>query len=198
MPTTDVRIINQALSHLGHTIFIQHRNGAGLEVEVANIHYDDAVDYVLEDFAWGFAKRFMELALVENEPVGHWAYAYRYPVSAVKIRRIVTALGPRETNPPPYEIGGDDTGRLIYTNCEEAVVEVTKRITSTSMFPAQFAEAVSWWLAFLMVPGLAKDPGIAGGLIKMYTTIVVQAAAHDGNEGQSYPPEESEFIRARA
>ena len=198
MATTDVRLINQALSHLGHTRFIDARTEDTTEVSVSDVHYDDAVDYVLEDFAWGFAKRYVTLALVEEDPSSDWQFSYRYPVNAIKIRRIVTVLGLRDPNPPPFTIGSDDTARLIYTDEEDAVVEVTYRITDTALFSAQFAEAVSWWLGFLMVPGLAKDPGIAARCYQMYVAMIDRAAAHDGNEGQTHPPDESDAIRARA
>lgn len=197
MPITDVQIINMALSHLGHTVFIDDRTEDSQEVAVSNIHYDQAISYTLEDFSWGFARAYDTLGLVEEEPNDDWRFAYRYPVDRVKVRRIVTALGRQDPNPPPFVIGSDDTGRLVYTDQEEAVVETTKLIEDAALFPSQFAEAVSWWLAFLMVPGLAKEPKIAGDCFRVYTQLVTQAQASDGNESQRHPDYESEAIRAR-
>ena len=201
MPTTDVRIINQALSHLGHTIFIDSRDEDTNEVAVSDVHYDDALAYVLEDFAWGFAHRYVTPGLVEDftlvATVHDWDYSYRYPVDTAKIRRIVTSLGLRETTPPPFVIGSDDSGRLIYTNTVEAIVSTTALITDPALFPAMFAEALAWWLAFLMVPGLAKDKGVAGQCFAMYDRIMMRAASSAGNESQHDPDEDSEAIRAR-
>ena len=198
MAVTDVQIINMALSHLGHTIFIDDRNENSTEAEVSNLHYDQAIAYVLEDFAWGLAHRYHTLELVEEDPSEDWQFSYRYPVDTVKIRRLVTALGRRDPAPPPFVIGSDDAGRLIYTDQEDAVASTTAHITDTALFTAQFAEAVSWWLAGLMAPGLSKDPQVAGGCFQMYAWLVQRAAAHDGNESQVPPEEDSEAIRARA
>lgn len=201
MPTTDVSIINQALSHLGHTIFIDARTGNETEVEVSNQHYDQALAYVLEHFACGFSSRYVTLGLVEDftdvETPHDYNFSYRYPVDTVKIRRIVTALGLRETAPAPFKIGSDDTGRLIYTDQEDAIVETTKLITDTGLFTAMFAEALSWWLAGLMVPGLGKDVRAAAGCFQMYEMVRSRAQASDGNESQTPPEEDSEAIRAR-
>jgi hypothetical protein len=115
----------------------------------------------------------------------------------VKVRRIVTALGRREPNPPPFIIGQDDTGRLVYTDTEEAIVEITKLVTNTALFPAMFAEAVSWWLGGKIGPGLAKDRKQADRCFAMANRILVSAEASDRNEAQDPPELESEFTRAR-
>lgn len=197
MPTTDVTIINMSLSHLGHTIFIDDRNEDSQEVAVSDVHYDQAVAYVLEDFAWGCARRYVTLGLVEEEPNDDWRFSYRYPVDTVKIRRVVTALGQRNPAPPPFVIASDDEGRLIYTDEEDAVVETTKLLTDPALFTAMLAEAISWWLAGLMATGLAKDEKTAIKCFAMYESVRVRAAVSDVNEAQDPPEEDSEAIRAR-
>lgn len=216
MPTTDVRIINQALSHIGHSIFIEDRTGDSNEVEVSNVHYDDALAYVLEDFWWGFARRFVTPGLVEDftalETAHKWDYSYRYPTDTVTIRGIVSnpalltmtpgglamSTGLMMTNQDEWEVGSDDSGRLLYTNRLDPVFEVTKLITDPALFTAMFAEALSWRLAFLMVPGLAKDKGIVGNCLKFYDMMIQNAQAKDANESFSSPTQhESEAMRAR-
>lgn len=203
MPTTAVQIINKALSHLGHTIFIDSRDDEGHEVAVSDVHYDDAVAVVLEDFWWGFARRFITLGLVTDFTAlttpQKWYYAYRYPIDTVTIRGIITTSGELETNPSTWEVGSDDTGRLIYTNQEECVVEVTKLITDPTLYTAMFAEAVSWYLAFQMAAGITKDKSIVGNMLTMYTRILQTAQAKDASESHYNPQlQESEAIRARA
>lgn len=203
MPTTAVQIINNALSNLGHTIFIDSRDDEGQEVAVSDVHYDATIAYVLEEFWWAFARRFVTLGLVEDFTAlttpHKWFYAYRYPVNTVTIRGIVTGPGELETNPATWEIGSDDTGRLIYTNKPEAVVEVTKLIVDPMLYTAMFAEAVSWRLAFKMVPGIAKDKSIAGNMLTLYNATIQIAETKDANEAYYNPQlQESEAIRARA
>jgi hypothetical protein len=203
MPTTDVRIINQGFSHIGHTIFIDARTENTNEVDVANQHYDDAIAFVLERYEWGFARRIVALGLVTDFTAlttpQDWDYAYRYPVDTVTVRRIVNGAGRQDPDPPPFEIGSDDTGRLVFANQADAIVETTKLITDTALYPAMFAEAVSWWLGFLMAPGLSKEPSIAANCFKVFEQLVAMAAASDGNESRWSPvPYESDAIRARS
>lgn len=198
MPATDVSIINMALAHVGWTQFITARSQLLNQTAVLNLFYDQAVEYALEDFAWGFARRYVTLGLVEEDPNDDWTFSYRYPTGTAKVRRIVTSLGLLDPNPAPFSIGQDDTGKLVYTDQEDAVVETTKLITTTAQFPAMFVEAVSWWLAGLSCPGLAKDRKQAAGCFQMYSLVLQRAQAKDRNESQDHPELESEAIRSRA
>jgi len=198
MPYTDVQIINMALAHLGHTQLIAARSELANEAVVGNLFYEAAVQYCLEDFAYGFARQYVAPGLVETDPNEDWQFSYRYPSDCVKVRRIVTRLGRQDPNPPPFNIGQDDSARLIYSNTENMVIEYTKLVTNTALYPAMFAEAVSWWLAGLMCPGLAKDRKQAAGCFQMYSLVLQRAQAKDRNESQDPPELESEAIRARA
>lgn len=202
MPSTTVRIKNLALAHIGHSIFIDDDNEAGNEPDVLNVLFDDALAVVLEDFWWSFARRFETLGLVtdftEEETPQKWNYAYRYPVNVVTIRGIVTGARELETDPAEWEVGSDATGRLIYTNQEECIVEVTALITDATLYPSMFSMALSWYLAFLIVPALAKDKSIAGQMLNMYNAAMMTAEAKDANESHYSPThQESESIRAR-
>lgn len=202
MPTTEVQIANNALSNLGHTIFIESLEDEGQEVDLVNLHYSQSIAVVLEAFEWGFARRIVTLGLVtdfteDTTPID-WYYSYRYPVNTVKVRRIVNGVGRQDPAPPKFEIGSDDTARLVFTNQVDAIVETTKLITDPALYTAMFAEAVSWWLAFKLVPGLAKDKGLAATCFKMYRTTLNMASASDGNEARWDQAEvDSEAIRAR-
>ena len=202
MPTSTVRIKNLALAHIGHSVFIDDDNDEGNEPDVLDAVFDDALAVVLEDFWWSFARRFVTLGLVtdftELTTPHKWDYAYRYPVDTVTIRGIITGPAALETNPQAWEIGSDETGRLIYTNYPDAIVEVTRLITDTALYPAMFAMALSWYLAFLIVPALAKDKSIAGDMLKMYHSALMTAEAKDANEARYDPlSQESDAMRAR-
>jgi len=202
MPSTTVRIKNLALAHIGHSIFIDDDNEAGNEPDVLNVAFDVALAVVLEAFEWGFARRFETLGLVTDFTTlttpQKWNYAYRYPVNVVKIRGIITGPGELETNPRSWDIGSDATGRLIYTNQEDCVVEVTALITDATLYTAHFAMALSRYLAYLIVPSLAKDKSIAGDMRTLYYQDLETAEVKDANEAHYDPQlQESEAIRAR-
>lgn len=197
MPVTDIQICNMALGHLGQTKFIATLTERSLASELCALYYEPARDFTLEDLTWPFATKYLALGLVEEEPNDDWAYSYRYPDDCVFARRLVTTRGRTDPNPPPFKAGSDETARLIYTNEEDAVLEYTKRITDTDLFPAVFAMAVSWYLASLLAPGIAKDKKQAGNCLQIYMVMKSTASAQQLNEQQQSPEPESEAIRAR-
>ncbi len=203
MPLSDIAIINMALGHLGDSQVIAARTELSNERIVADVFYDQAVEVALEGYAWGFATKTITLGLVEDftalTTFHEWDFSYRYPDDCVKVRRIVSSLGRHDPNPPPFVIGADDTARLIYTNQIDAMIVYTRLVTDTALFSALFGEAVSWWLAGLMAPGLAKEHSRAQECFSIYQTVIRTAQAADRNESQEPIPDmESEAIRARA
>lgn len=198
MATSEEQICNMALGHVGHTQFIDDLDSEqSNETAVCNMYYEQARDFVLEAFPWSEAKAYFTLGLVEEDPNDDWDYSYRYPSDCLFVRRIVSALGKSDPNPPPYEIGSDDTGKLIYTDQEDAIIEYTKTLTDVAQFRPTLVMAISWYLAALICPGLAKDPKQADRAMRMYVLTLSQAQARALNEQQQTPEPESEFIRAR-
>ncbi|MHB1098093.1 MAG: hypothetical protein ACYCZR_00935 [Burkholderiales bacterium] len=201
MAVTDVQICNMALGHLGHTKFIATLAERSLAANLCDLYYEPARDFALEDFPWPFATKYLTLGLVEDftdDTNPHdWNYSYRYPDDCVFARRLVTSLGRTNPTPPPFKVGADAQGRLIYTDEADAVLEYTKLVTDTNLFPSVFAVATSWYLASLIAPGLAKDRKQAMGALQVYEVLKSQAQAQQLNEQQQSVEPESEFIRAR-
>lgn len=197
MALTDVQICNMALGHLAHTKFIAALNERSLAANLCDLYFEPARDFVLEDFPWPFATAYGTLALVGEDPNDDWDFSYRYPSGCLFARRLVTSLGRRDPNPPPFRIASDAQGRLIYTNQETAVLEYTKLVTDTNLWPAVFGMALSWYLAGLIAPGLAKDRKQALAALQVYEVIKRQAEAQQLNEQQQTVEPDSEMIRAR-
>ena len=198
MATSVEQIVNLGLSHVGHTQFVDNlETEQSAEAALGNLHYEPARDYVLEDFPWPEATKYIALGLLEENPNDDWLYSYRYPDDCLFVRRIVTALGRHDPNPPPFITGADDTGRLIYTDEADAVIEYTKLLTDVVQFRPTLVMAMSWYLGAMMCPGLAKDKKQADRCMQMYALVKSQAQARALNEQQQTPEPDSEFIRAR-
>ena len=202
MPLTDVAICNMALGHIGHTKFVANlETERSLEAEVLNLYYQPARDFVLEDYPWPEATKYATLGLVAdytNVTTPHdWNYSYRYPADCLFARRLVTLVGRVDPNPPPFRTGVDDVGRLIYTDQQDAVLEYTQLLTDPARFRTMLGQAISWYVAGLIAPSLARDRKQAEGCLKMYGIIKSMAAAQAGNEQQQSVEPESEFIRSR-
>lgn len=196
MPTK-IGIWNNALAHIGVKSFVQVEDEKSAEAGVLRVVWDSALEYVLGDHPWPFATAYATLGLVEQNPNTDWLFSYRYPTGCVHARRIVAGDGRNSTKPPPFRIGQDDAGRLIYTDQDSAVLEYTKLVTSCDHFDPKFAEALEWYLASRIATPLSRIEGMAAKAEKMYEIMMVRAAAKSRNESQQDDAPDAEWVRER-
>ena len=170
----------------------------GTPEDAATTRYSAAwVEATLRDYAWPFARKYRALGLVATEPNSDWLYAYRYPSDCVRARRIVTNGGRLDQNPPPFDLGIDDQGRLIFTDQPDATLEYTVRVTDPSLFDGLFAEAFSWRMAAFLAPSLGRVQGAQNTALQMYARAIAEARTTAVNESQQDHAMDSEFVQAR-
>lgn len=208
MAFSKVQICNVSLGRVGISQPIASLAESSNEAIQCNAFYDFCVDQVLRDLNWPFARKYAALALVDgaaDDPVNDdWTYAYRYPADCVAVRRIVTSAGRNDTKPPPFAIGNDASGRLVYTDQELAVVEYTLRITDPTLYDPVFGSCLAWLLgAEIAMPLAAGASGrTADGMrrtcLGMYIADLSRAGALAKNEEQRDEQPDAEAIRARA
>ena len=202
MPTTDVDISNMALGFVGVSQFIAALTEHSQEASVCALYYQPALAATLADFPWPDATKYATLGLVVNNSTVStpydWLYGYRYPSDCLDVRRIVTRLGRRDPHPPPYRIGVDEQGKLVWTDDAFGVVEYTKSGVDPQFFSPLFAEAVAWRLSIYIAPSLSRVKGIIGVATQMYQAMIVKAKVQAANEQQQDIEPESDFIQARA
>lgn len=187
-----------ALGHIGIARSIANRTSERSEEAIqCNRFYEQARDEVLTAFPWPFATKYTELGLVEEDPNNDWAYAYRYPSDCMYARRLVTVAGRRDGNPPPFRIGQDSQGKLIYTDEADAVLEYTVSVTDEGRFDALFVKALSFLLGHYIAMPLSRVSGERERCYQYFQESVSQSKATSLNEGQQNEPLESEFVRAR-
>lgn len=207
MPASKTVICNRALHFIGVGEEIASINERSPEAEACLLFYDDALDEVLREWPWPFARRRVALATVnttgdDDELEAYnseFFYAYRYPSDCLFVRRIVSGQVPDdESSLIRYQIASDDDGQLILTNEADAEIDYTARITDTQLFPVDFGFALSYRLASYIAPRLAEDPAKAGQIaMRGYELSINKArnvAAQEESEG---PPPMSSFQRAR-
>lgn len=200
MATAKLGIWNMALSHLGQGKEVQDEDENSAAAGACRRFYDQVVDEALGDFRWSFNRKFATLALIEADPTDEWAYAYRVPSDCLTVRRILSGIR-NDTNATaiPFIIGQDDSGRLLYTDMENAQVEYGVRLDGTSRFPADFARALSFLLAVYIAPRVtAGDPfGLRKDAMSLYENAIGKAMSHDANQGRADQAPDSEFISVR-
>src|SRR5688500_10652792 len=192
---TKIDIANQALSHLGVGKEITSLTERSEEARALNRFYDVALDALLSEFDWPFARKEAALNEAESEPVEGWSYAYRYPADCVSLRRMVSGIHPEDKDSQiKYAQGKDDLGQVIYTNQPDAVAQYTTNDVPESQFPADFGMALSYRLAALIAPRLSGADSIKliDASLKLYEMYAARAKARTANESKRPMPGGSE------
>jgi hypothetical protein len=195
----DVLISNMALGHLGIGQAVTDLLATDDVSVTCNRWYTIARDSVLTSFAWPVASRKLTLGLVETDPDsadGDWGFSYRYPNTCLVARRIVGGGLPVSVT-IPFALGQDDTGRLVFTNEEDAVLECTAFYEDPGEFPDKFAEAVSWKLASLIAMPLTQDLAKADWCKNNYREWRLEAEGVANQERQLHKPPVSTLATAR-
>jgi hypothetical protein len=194
-------ICNIAISHLGIGTEIANIDTEDSEpARACRRFYDRCLETVLREFAWPFATRVINPALVEEDPTTEWGYSYRYPVDCLIMKKIQSGLRTDTSQSrAPYRIVGDDSGSLIYTDCEDAVIEYTALVEDVDNFASDFVMAFSYKLAHYIAPRISGgDPfALQERIIKLYVLELSQAERSAYNEEQPDQEAFSEFDRER-
>lgn len=200
--TSKTQIVNIGLMRIGVSQSVANVDTEqSREALTAKLLFDDEVRYVLRDFPWPWASAYADLGLVAGEatdPVnGDWTFSYRYPSDCLFARRLVTAAGRNNTNPPPFKLGRDSQGKLIFTNEEYAVLEYTADIDDPEEFDSLFVSMLAWRLAASMAPSLSRIKDMPKTALEMYEVDKSKAQSRALNEQQQEAPAQAEWITAR-
>ncbi len=203
MPSSKLEIVNLALSHIGVgnevAIFDTEKSE---EANCARRFYKISVERTLRDAAWPFATKIAALALIEEEPNTEWGYSYDYPVDCLAFRRVLSGirLDTRQSKSPYRIAKGPTNKKIIFSDEQDAIAEWTVDVVAQeALFDADFAMAVSLYLAARMAPRLTKGDQFKLGkeAMEQYLVEISVARLNAYNEEQSEEETESEFIRAR-
>jgi len=210
-------IANMALAHIGVSNWISNLSTDDSdEADAVNAFLSITREQTLRDFPWPFATYTADstlittaatnaFALYQEDPDEEWSFAYVYPTDCVEVRRIQSGLrNDTVTSRVPYRIKfygttTTATGRLIYTDIEDAILEYTALVTDTSIYPPDFVMAWSYRIAWHIAPRLANNytPDMTKNLMQLYAIQIGKAKANSGNEEQQDRPPEAEWIQNR-
>jgi hypothetical protein len=194
-------IANLALGHIGVSSEISDlETEQSREAKAIRRFWDVCLEQVLRDHPFGFATKVAELNLVESDPNTDWLFSYRYPTDCLFVRKILSGVNiTTPSDPIDYKLAGDDSGRLIMTNQEDAVIEYTRVLTDFDNMPADFKMAFSYRLAVYIAPSLTSgDPfKLKQDCMNGYLMEISKAEANSINEESNDPDVDSEFVRAR-
>lgn len=196
-------ICNLALSHLGVSISITDVDVDNTAASNACLEYFDfAVEKTLADSPWPFATKFAVLSEVAErpDPPDEWDFSYRYPADCLNMRRLLSgSRNDSRQSKVPYKIGRDSSGKLIYTDLEDAECEYTMTITDETEFSSGFVMALSAFLAALIVPRVTRGDvfEMARKMYALYDLFLTQEESRQSNEEVRDQLPYSEFERGR-
>ncbi|WP_028970157.1 hypothetical protein [Sphingomonas sp. URHD0057] len=211
MGRSPLDIKNMALAEVPSTR-IETEGEASIEGQETLAAYQPALEYLLEDFDWGFAIRRQTLAtLLTNDRTAEWQYAYALPEDMAR-PRFVLPFGADLANSgvPSYPAWGPwrgfegmvpfrISGSTIYTTQQFAILEYISNAPEPSTFSARFARALALEIASRIVTPIKKDRARQGDLIKMAEAARERAKADEMNRDPESPRDfvsESQLVRA--
>ncbi len=194
-------IANMAIYHHGIGKEIaKNETEKSEEAKACRRFFETAKEGVLADLDWSFATKFVVLNLIEENPSCEWRYSYKYPVDCINLRRILSGTR-RDTQESriPFRVVTDPSGKVIYTDRENAEIEYTQNLTNASLFSSEFDLALSFRLASLVGARLTGgDPfKIKGDMLQQYEMELGRAKKKNMNEETEDKPAESDLIRSR-
>lgn len=157
---TIIDICNAAFSQLGHASNISSIDppDGSVDADLCNIYYPQALKYLLEQHAWGFAQKRKQLVTFRSvESIYPWEYAYAVPSDCLKITRLDKEGFSPEEPPEDFDLDyqGDNDASIILCNVENPVLTYTCYVNNAEKFPGYFTQALVMQLAsFLAGPKL--------------------------------------------
>lgn len=153
-------ICNLALRHIG----VRPVNNVETDPDVAATEmkaiWDNAVQNVLRETEWNFAKKIKPLALLSDETVLGWRFLYTYPRDCAmlwKIESPVSAYVHEFEHKFELLLSPETNTPAIATNVEGAYGRYTAMVTETTRWDSSFVDCLAWRLALDACPRLSTD-----------------------------------------
>ncbi len=194
---SETDICNLALLRIGQGSRIASLDEESEPADLCELLLPLARDDTLRAWSWPFASRRQDLALVEEEPSTDWAYSYRVPSDYLVAIRIIPTDGRNGRARIPFEVEGDNTGGLLFTDQTDAVLHYIARVENAGLFPPDFVDALAWRLAMDLAEPLARDQGRAEKAERNWKRALERAQANAANEVLNRPEPDSGLEDAR-
>lgn len=183
---SEVDICNFALMKLGHSPIASLLDDSD-EGRACNASYGLCRDDVQSVYPWNFATNWYSLGLLVAAPGDpNYSLAYQLPTNYLKAWAL-------DTDGWPYVIQGDQ----LWTNLTDPVVQITKRVTNSGLFPPAFTIALGYRLAAEMCDGIVARHTTANDLMISYERKLQEARTADGQEGSPLVEDANEILLTR-
>lgn len=166
----DLTVCNLALGHLGVPALTSSQLSANLlpAAIACNTFFSITVDDLFSEFKWPFADAAISLNLSSTTSLldDQYPYVYDYPTTncaAVWEVYNVATYDKKTEQDFETKYDADNSKRVICSELEEAIADITYPVTDTSIWSNKFKLALSYRLAAIMAiaVGAAADKALA-------------------------------------
>jgi hypothetical protein len=216
-----VSIYNLALDSIGSRSTVSSPSEQSPEAFALNRHWQPAIEKILQTARWNFARKQVQLTLLNDATQGQpvptpWMYEYAVPNDCTQARYIMPAIyaqntsqvvgapaTPITTGPPVrflISTDNDPSGNqiaVILTNQIQAQLVYTSRVLNPALFDGQFVDALYNYLGARVCIALSGDKQMMGEAFKRASALCDAAAASNGNESITVIDQMPDWIRVR-
>lgn len=207
-----------AIAHLGSTKWIDDiETERSPAARACNLFYMTALRATFRDFDHPFSSKYVTLELLtedevdDEHPTEEYRYAYRYPSTALRFRRILNPGGRNLTKSqkPVYKIISDEgeeveaeaaaSGCRILTDLKDAKAEISIIRADVERYPDDFKLAFTRRLASYIAPMVTGgDPfKMQQSNFALYRMELQKAEANAGNEESVDEVPDADHLQAR-
>ena len=193
-------ICNLALNHIGREQ-IASLNEDTEAARTCKLHYDLQRQVLLRAYTWSFAKKYTKLAEIDTKTPG-WKYTYAYPNDCVMARKLygedntwAVFWKDRENNFDQVLL--NDNTKALVCNHKDAYLEYTYDVKDADLFTADFAQALSYYLAAAICVPLTGSEALAQQMASQGAGILQEAKFTMMGERNKVPDYPSKYFKAR-
>lgn len=202
MPNTlgKTDICNLALRRIG----VRSINNVETDTDTAAVEmkavWPNAVQCVLREAEWNFAKKITPLALLDGEEVLGWRFLYTYPRDCAMFWKVES---PTSSMIHEFEhkwealLSPNTNTPVIATNVEGAYGRYTAQVTDTTRWDAHFVDCLAWRLAYDACPRLSSDAAEFQKCVRGYAAALSNAQTMNKVENKNHHEQFGFFINVR-
>lgn len=158
--------------------------------------YETARDEVLKSFDWNFAEKYRELTpLGESSLNPKFNYVFDVPNDCLCARDIYekgSALTKK------FKLSANENGqKVILTNVSPCILRYTRRVTEEEQFDAEFALALSLYLAAMAAQTITGVQAKGDSALKKYWDKIRLGEISNAQEGSDIDEDDSTFLDMR-
>jgi len=148
------QICNRALGRLGSDTITDLSEGTQ-NADYCNRFLPEAIEYILGQWDFKFARKRQRLALNADRPAFGWKYQFNYPMDCIRLVKVYGGSNekPEDSECVPYQM---ENGKVL-TDAEALQIIYIARPDDPNLLPQSVRKAISTHLAYLLATPLTSN-----------------------------------------